>query len=561
MDYGRMRIRRYKEIIAVFTKHGFGMLFRRFETRYPFNKKNRISNAGTAPDNAEASAGKRLRLALEELGPAFVKLGQILSIRQDILPAEISDELKKLQDSVQPFPFSKVKALIEAEFDDDLEHIYQKFDERPLAAASISQVHRAMLFSGKQVAVKVQRPDIEKIIDLDLDILKSMAHFIDHHTKYGELYDFSGMVGDFEKIIKAELDFTKEGENADTFIRNFTRDEGITVPRVRWIYTTKHVLTMEYFEAIKISDLDALDQAGVDRRKVAERLATSICNQILRDGFFHADPHPGNIQVMPDGTIIFLDMGMVGRLNETRKEMVSKFFIGVASRDSGMVVSSILDMNDSLDRRNIKNFEKDIDVIINKYLTMPMSEIKIDDLLHETFHTAYVNHVKIPHEYALLAKTLGTLQGLLEKLAPELNSLVVAKPIAQKMLYQSFSADKVKSEIKRSLWDYQKLLGELPAALHNILCKTENDDFSVQFEMKEMNTLQRRLERIFNRMSFSVILLAVSIIIAGVLISSGLSADTSSEMYLFNIIVLKIGLAFAAIILSGLILSMIRSRR
>jgi ubiquinone biosynthesis protein len=169
--------------------------------------------------------------------------------------------------------------------------------------------------------------------------------------------------------------------------------------------------------------------------------------------------------------------------------------------------------------------------------------------------------VKIPHEYALLAKTLGTLQGLLEKLAPELNSLVVAKPIAQKMLYQSFSADKVKSEIKRSLWDYQKLLGELPAALLNILRKTENDDFSVQFEMKEMNTLQRRLERIFNRMSFSVILLAVSIIIAGVLISSGLSADTSSEMYLFNIIVLKIGLAFAAIILSGLILSMIRSRR
>ena len=561
MDYGRMRIKRYKEILTVFTKYGFGMLFRRFRFRHPLRLKNRISDPASTPDNAEISAGKRLRLALEELGPTFVKLGQILSIRQDILPAELTEELKKLQDSVQPFPFSEVKAMIEVEFKDDLDNIYKEFDEKPLAAASISQVHRAKLFSGKQVAVKVQRPGIEKIIDLDLDILKSMAHFIDHHTKYGNFYDFSGMMADFEKTIKAELDFTKEGENADTFMRNFSRDEGVTVPRVKWIYTTKHILTMEYFDAIKISDLEGLDQAGIDRRKIAERLATSICNQILRDGFFHADPHPGNIQVLPDGTIIFLDMGMVGRLDEARKEMVSKFFLGVAFKDSDMVVRSILDMNVVIDRKNINNFERDIDTIIEKYLTMPMNEIKIDDLLRETFHTAYLNHIKIPHEFSLLAKTLGTLQGLLEKMDPELNALIVAEPIAKRLFYQSFSAKKIKSQIGKSLWNYHKFLSELPAAMRNILRKAKNEDFSVQFEMKDMNTFQRRLERISNRISFSVILLAVSIIIAGVLISSGLSADTSGEMYLFNVTVLKIGLAFAILILLGLIISMIRSRR
>jgi len=318
---------------------------------------------------------------------------------------------------------------------------------------------------------------------------------------------------------------------------------------------------MEYFEAIKVSDIEALDRAGIDRRKVAERLATSMCNQILRDGFFHADPHPGNVQVMPDGTILLLDMGMVGRLNEARKETISKFFIGVASKDSRMVVDSILDMDVAIDRKNIKSFEKDIDAIIDKYLTMPMSEIRIDDLLRETFHTAYLNHIKIPREYALLAKTLGTLQGLLEKLAPELNSLVVAEPIAKRLLYQSFSAGKIKKEIKRSLWNYQKLLGEFPAAMRNILHKAENEDFTVQFEMKDMSAFQRRLERIFNRMSFSVILLAVSIIIAGVLISSGLSADTSGEMVLFNMIVLKTGSVLAVIIILGLVISMFRSRR
>ena len=537
------------------------MLFRRFASRHPFTKKDGISDADAASDNAEASAGKRLRLALEELGPTFVKLGQILSIRRDILPAGVVEELKRLQDSVQPFPFSEVKALIESEFNDSLEHVYQEFDQEPLAAASISQVHYARLFSGKQVAVKVQRPGIERIIGLDLDILKSMAHFIDHHTKYGELYDFSGMVADFERTIKAELDFTKEGENADTFLRNFSRDEGVTVPKVKWIYTTKHILTMEYFEAIKISDLEGLDRAGIDRRKIAERLATSICNQILRDGFFHADPHPGNIQVLPDGTILFLDMGMVGRLDEARKAMISKFFIGVASKDSGMVVSSILDMDVAIDPKNIKNFEKDIDAIIGKYLTMPMHEIKIDDLLRETFHTAYLNHIKIPHDFSLLAKTLGTLQGLLEKLAPELNSFIVAEPIAKKLLYQSFSARKIKSQIRRNLWNYQKLLSEFPAAMRSILRKVENEDFAVPFEMKDMNTFQRQLERISNRISFSMILLALSIIIAGILIGSGLSADVSGEMVRFNITVLKIGLALATLILLGLIASMIRSRR
>jgi ubiquinone biosynthesis protein len=353
----------------------------------------------------------------------------------------------------------------------------------------------------------------------------------------------------------------KEGENADTFLRNFREDEGVTVPKIKWIYTTKRVLTMEYFRGIKISDLEALDLAGIDRRKAAERLATSICNQVLRDGFFHADPHPGNIQVLPDGTILFLDFGMVGYLNESRKNMISDFFIGVATKDSGMVVSSILDMDAMAPRGNVKRFEKDIDVIIEKYLTMPMNEIKLDELLHETLHTAYLNHVRIPREFTLLAKTLGTLQSLLEKLAPELNALVVAEPIAKKLIYQSFSIDKARHRIKKSLLNYRELLTEFPSAMRNLLRKAEDEDFAVKFEMKELDTFQKRLERIFNRMSFSVILLAVSIIIAGVLISSGISADTSGEMYLFNITVLKIGLALVSIIVIGLVISMIRSRR
>jgi ubiquinone biosynthesis protein len=557
----RINIGRYRQIIAVFAKHGFGLVMDQIGIFNYLKIRKRISSTQNESIKSRLSTGERLRLSCEELGPTFIKLGQILSTRPDIFPPDIVEELKKLQDSVQPFSFDEVRTIIESELEDKLENIYKEFDEKPIAAASLSQVHHARLNSGKQVAVKVQRPGIERSIYLDLNILKDLAHFIDNHTKYGKMYDFSNMVLDFENTLKNELDFTKEGENAETFKQNFLKDEGIIVPKVKWIYTSRRVLTMEYIEGIRVDDVDALEKAGIETKTLAKKLASSICNQILRDGFFHADPHPGNIQVLPDGTIVFLDLGMVGYLNEARKRMISNFFIGVASRDSRTVVKSIIDLDTMPNRSNIKKFEKDVDKIIEKYLTMPWNEIKIEDLFYETFKIAFLNHIKIPREFALLAKTLGTLQGLLEKLAPDLNALVVAKPIAKKLLHQSFSVDKISNDIKKSLLNYRDLFKEFPSAILNFLAKMEDEDFAVQLEIKEIDSIQRRFERVFNRISFSVILLAVSIIIAGIIIGSGISAGTGSEMYLLNVTVLKGGLAIAAIIILGLIISMFRSRR
>ena len=551
--------KRYREIIAVFTKHGIG-LGERSVSHDSRRKQSDIFDIDAPSTKGRASRGRRLRYALEELGPTFVKLGQLLSVRQDIFPMDIIEELGKLQDSVQPFPFLEVRTLIENEFNDKLENIYAEFSESPIAAASIAQVHQASLISGARVAVKVQRPNIEEMIHLDLDILKDMARWINRHTQFGELYNFSGMVADFEITINNELDFTKEGENADTFRESFSREEGIIVPRVRWIYTTKRVLTMEYIEGIKISDNDALNQAGIDRKKAAERLSTSLCNQILRDGFSHADPHPGNILVLPDSTIVFLDLGMVGRLNESRKSAAMDFFIGIVLRDSHQVVEAVVDMGAMTPQSDIKSFENEVDAVITEYLTMPMSEIRLDELLRKVFHVAHSCHIRIPHDFALVAKVLGMLQGLLEKLAPEINALEIAEPIAKKLIYRSFSLEKANSNFLKNLLTYRHLFRELPLALRNFLLKAKEDSLNVKFEMHDMNGFQRRLERISNRISFSVILLAVSIILAGVLISAGLSADTSAEMYTFSIIVLKAGVAVAIIIVLGLIISMFRSR-
>lgn len=559
--YKYVHAKRYKKIIAVFSRYGFGLIFKQMGLTRPLKLIKNDSDIGSTSYKISTSAGARLKLALEELGPTFVKLGQILSIRSDILPPDITDELKLLQDSVAPFPFSEVRMMIENEFEDTLENIYMEFSEEPIAAASISQVHCAKLISGKRVAVKIQRPDIESLISVDLEILASLAHFIDTRTKYGQLYDCSGMVAEFEKTIKNELDFTKEGENADTFRENFIQDKGITVPRIKWIYTTKRVLTMEYIDGISIRANDVLDQWGINKSILAEKLAASICNQILRDGFFHADPHPGNIQVIRDGTIVFLDTGMVGHLSESNKQKISRFFIGVVSKNSKMVVQSIVEMDSIYKRSNLKRFEKDIDIIIEKYLTMAMSEVKIDELLYEIFHTAFVNHMKIPREFAILAKTLGTLQGLLEKLDPNLNSLVIAKPIAKKLMYKSVSPEKIGTEIKTSLVNYGALFKKLPITILDLFDKLEDNDFSVQFELKELDKLQRWSEKIFNRMSFSVVLLAVSIIIAGAIIGSALSPYAGVEMYLLNYTLLKTGLSMAVIILLGLIISISKSKR
>lgn len=555
----RLNIKRYQEIITVFAKHGFGLIIDQLGI-FDYLKM-RKHGTDTEVSNSKRSIGERLRISLEELGPTFVKVGQILSTRADIVPHDIVKELKRLQSAVQPISFDEVKKVIESEFEGLLENIYKEFAQEPIASASISQVHRAVLNHGGKVAVKVQRPGIEKVISHDLSILHDLAYFVDNHTKFGKIYNFISMVDDFERTLKNELDFTKEGENADTFRENFAKDKGIKVPEVNWNYTSRRVLTMEFVEGIGIDDHKALEKAGIDKSEIAKRIAESICNQILRDGFFHADPHPGNIKILWDGTVMFLDLGMVGRVSEARRRTISKFFVGVSNKDTRMVARAVMELDAMFEKKNIKKFEQDVDLMIDKYLTMPWSRINVGELLYEVFNIAFLNGIRLPREFTLLAKSLATIQSLLEQLAPELNTIVVAKPIAKRLVFQAYSIKNISSALSRNASAYKDLISELPFYIQNLLEKAEDGELTVQLKIKDIDKIQKRFDSALNRISFSVILLAVSIVITGIIIGSSQNASEGSEMYLLNVTALKIGLVAAFSIVLVVIISMFRSDR
>jgi len=554
-------LRRYREIVFVFIKYGFGAIIDNIGILKHINVRRKILKQTNDENIAKLSRGERLRLALEELGPTFIKMGQILSTRSDILPKDIIKELEKLQDKAPAFSFDEVKSVIQNEFGESLEEAYAEFEPTPLAAASIAQVHKALLWSGKTVVVKVQRPGIEKIIAQDMRILEDIAKFVDNHTKYGKIYNFTKMVEDFKKRLEEELDFRIEGENAEKFKKNFLKDKKVKIPSIIWTHTTRRVLTMEYIGGIPLNDFNAIDEAGLDRGAIARNLAKSVLNQILRDGFFHGDPHPGNIMVLGDGTIAFLDFGMVGSLSPERKRQFSKMLLGIVYKNSRMIIESIIDLNAVTLNVNMKKLEKDINNLRDRYVEIPLEKLKVGEVLNGIFDLVFSYNIVIPNEFNMLAKSLITLEGIVEKLDPKISVLEVAKPIAKQLIPKMFSTQHMKEEIINATMDYSRLIKELPSFLLNFLRKTEEENYAVELKIRDLENLEKRVDKVFNRLSTSIILLALSIVIAGILIGSGMSANAGAEMYKLNVIILKIGLAIAFVIVLGLAISIFRSGR
>ncbi len=540
-------LQRYRQIIQVFAAHGFGYIIDQLGlSRYvPF--RERVFRKEGRRDRF--SRGARLRLALEELGPTFVKLGQVLSTRSDLVPADIVEELEKLQDEVPPFSLEEVRRQIESELGGDLDQIFASFDEKPLAAASLGQVHRASLPDGSQVVVKVQRPGITRQIRTDVEILYLLARLARRHSAWGQMYDFVEMVEEFEVTITDELDYTTEGRNADRFRRNFGDDPDIYIPRVFWDYTTKRVLTMERVHGVKLSFLEEIERRGYNKTLIARRLARAIYEQVLIHGFFHADPHPGNVFVAEGERIVFMDFGMVGRLSPELRDRLIDFVIGVTSRSTELVVEAILKMGIVGEDTDLARLKRDVSRLQEKYYEAPLSEVELGVALNELLVLAYKYQIRIPTDFTLLTKAVVTMEGLVQSLDPTLSTVDLAEPVARALVKERFSLQRLRGIIVRRGMDYLSFLAEAPNRINHILSQAQDGRFLVRLEHRGLKEFSYRLSTLINR-------LAVSIIVASLIIGSALLAQREVTN---SLPLAEIGFLLGGLLGLWLIISIVRS--
>lgn len=544
---------RYREIANVLVRHGFGYLLHQVGLADLLNLSRRFKAKKGALEEGQLSPARRLRLALEELGPTFIKLGQVLSTRADLLPPAYIAELEKLQDQVPPFPFAQVRQCLQAELGYPLEALFGQFEERPLAAASLGQVHRARLKDGTPVVVKIQRPEAEKVVATDMEILHDMARLVDRHSPWKEIYHFEDFVVEFEKILQKEMDFTVEGQHADAFRRHFAGDEAVYIPAVYWDYTTRRVLTMEYVEGAKLNDPEALDRLGIEKRLLARRLSDALLRQILRYGLFHGDPHPGNLAALPGNRVAFLDFGVVGKLTEEQKETIGELILGLVRRSTSQVLRAVEDLGVIPPHVDKNALYQDIDALREKYYEVPLSEISLGNALRDVMEVAFKHRIRVPTQFTLLVKSLVVAEGVVSQLDPGLSMVEIARPLGGQLLINRFSLKKVKRVLSENLEDYHRFFTRLPQKTDRLLDLAASGKLTFKAVNPELGQMLSQLNAMVNRLVLSV-LLGSLIIGSSLLLGRGYTT-------LWGVPVLE-GLLLAAGILSlALIFSILRSRR
>ena len=499
---------RLRQIINVLIRHGFGHFIEKLNLHVFLSPLRRL--IGVKRKEKTGPAG-RLRQVLEELGPTFIKFGQVLSSRPDLLPEDFYLELAKLQDKVTPFPFSQVKEIVEKELGSPLTEIFSQFIEVPFASASIAQVHEAKLKSGEEVVVKVERPGIQEIISSDIAILQYLARLAERYIPEARVYNPAGMVNEFSYIIQQELDFTVEASHADK-IRNFFKgDITIVIPQVFWDYTSPRVLTMEKVKGIKINDFEALDRAGFDRRKLAFDGVDIFFRQIFDHGFFHADPHPGNIFVLEDGRLAFVDFGMVGRISKNTLKIIARIFAAMVKRDSDEILQGYLALGvlgDELDR---VSFLREVEELLDLYHDVPLKRIRAEDFFIKMVRLSSRHHLRLPQDFVLLGKTIFVMGGLGRELYPDFNILEVAEPFARRLLARRFEPKEIASSMVKAGEEVISLLATFPRQWREIMGKLNRGEMKMEFEHKGLDNFIMELDRSSNRLAFSLIIAAIII--------------------------------------------------
>lgn len=551
-------IQRYREIVTAFIRNGFGFVIKEMGLIELLSLPKRLF-VEVKKETNNTTMGERLKMFLEELGPTFVKIGQVASTRYDILPADIIKELENLQDQAQQFSFEMVQEIIQQELGHPIQEIFKEFNEHPLAAASIGQVHYAVLKTGEKAAVKIQRPNMTKIIETDLEILQDLAILAEQRLAWASRYQVRDIVEEFSKSLREELDYTIEGRNSEKIAGQFINNSKVIIPKVYWDYSTKKVLTMEFVEGTKLYELEKLKQMGNDNKILARTIVDSILQQILIEGYFHGDPHPGNILALPGDVIIFLDFGMVGRLTPELKYHLASLVIALMRQRTDDVIKAITNMGIVPDDIKISALRSDVAKLYEKYYDAPLSQVSLGQVVNDLFLVAYKHNIRIPPDLTLLGKTLLTMEGIVVKLDPEISILKIAEPFGKKLLLERFYPKNAAGNLWHQVVGFGEFMLELPKGLKEIAMIFKNGKIKQEISFPEIELILSKLNRISNRITFSIGLLSFSIIMMGLIIGASLT-DQASALFL-RIPIIEIGLAIAIFMFLLLLYSIFKSGR
>jgi len=497
-------LERYRQIVGVLLDEGLDNAIDVTGLRRFAPPSARLRRERSNPE----SFATRLRHTLERLGPAFVKLGQAASTRADIIPDDVIAELRRLQDDVAPFPNDVARSLIESELGAPIGELFTTFDDHPVAAASLGQCYGATLEDDSSVIVKVQRPLAEETVDTDLDILPTQARFVAQPSETGDEYDVVSIAEEFASAVRGELDYLAEAANADRLLSAFADDDTVLFPAVHWEYTTKRILTLERLDGIPLNRLDLLDEAGMDRKELARRGIFCYLEQIFSHGFYHADPHPGNLFAMPDGRIGFTDFGRVGTVSQIGRDQLADLFTAIVDDDPGLAVDTLVSAVDSPGEVDVAALEREVSRLITKYYNKSLDQVRIGELISEVMSMIRSHHLMMNAELALLLTTLVVLEGLGRMLDPEFDFVAVTAPFTRRITNERLSPAHLAKALTHRMRRSVRGFADVPDSIMRILRMLGSGEFRMAVKPTGLDPIMRRFEEIANRLSFALVVSA-----------------------------------------------------